>query len=85
MPFEPMPIATRTSPLALAQAYNLQAILGQAAGVEDHAAAFPILGLSTTGDRITDRALLAAGEKACSPRSWRPPCWPVKRASPCTP
>lgn len=63
MPFEPMPIATRTSPLALAQAYNLQAILGQAAGVEDYAAAFPILGLSTTGDRITDRALLAAGGK----------------------
>ncbi|MCH8489693.1 MAG: hydroxymethylbilane synthase [Oceanicaulis sp.] len=63
MPFEPMPIATRTSPLALAQAYNLQAILGQAAGVEDYADAFPILGLSTTGDRITDRALLAAGGK----------------------
>jgi len=63
MPFEPMPIATRTSPLALAQAYNLQAILGQAAGVEDYASAFPTLGLSTTGDRITDRALLAAGGK----------------------
>ncbi len=63
MPFEPMPIATRTSPLALAQAHNLQAILGQAAGVEDYTAAFPILGLSTTGDRITDRALLAAGGK----------------------
>jgi hydroxymethylbilane synthase len=63
MPFEPMPIATRTSPLALAQAHNLQFILGQAAQVEDCRAAFPILGLSTTGDRITDRALLAAGGK----------------------
>ncbi|KAA5802310.1 hydroxymethylbilane synthase [Alkalicaulis satelles] len=63
MPFTPMPIATRTSPLALAQAHNLQAILAHAAGQEDKDAAFPILGMSTTGDRITDRALLAAGGK----------------------
>lgn len=58
-----MPIATRTSPLALAQAHDLQRRLAQAAGAEDADAAFPILGMSTTGDQITDRALLAAGGK----------------------
>lgn len=63
MSHTPLPIATRTSPLALAQAHDLQARLGAAAGVEDAASAFPILGMSTTGDQITDRALLAAGGK----------------------
>lgn len=58
-----MPIATRTSPLALAQAHDLQRRLAEAAGAEDAEAAFPILGMSTTGDQITDRALLAAGGK----------------------
>lgn len=58
-----MPIATRTSPLALAQAHDLQARLAAAAGADDAEAAFPILGMSTTGDQITDRALLAAGGK----------------------
>lgn len=59
----PQPIATRTSPLALAQAHMVQARLAEAHGVADAGAAFPILGLTTTGDRITDRALLAAGGK----------------------
>ncbi|WP_241094966.1 hydroxymethylbilane synthase [Marinicauda algicola] len=59
----PQPIATRTSPLALAQAHMVQRLLAQAHGVEDMEAAFPILGMTTTGDRITDRALLAAGGK----------------------
>jgi hydroxymethylbilane synthase len=58
-----MPIATRTSPLALAQAHDLQRRLAEAAGAENAEAAFPILGMSTTGDQITDRALLAAGGK----------------------
>lgn len=58
-----MPIATRTSPLALAQAHDLQRRLAEAASAEDAEAAFPILGMSTTGDQITDRALLAAGGK----------------------
>ena len=58
-----MPIATRTSPLALAQAHDLQRRLADADGVRDADAAFPIMGLSTTGDQITDRALLAAGGK----------------------
>ena len=58
-----MPIATRTSPLALAQAHDLQRRLADAIGAEDAQAAFPVLGLSTTGDQITDRALLAAGGK----------------------
>jgi hydroxymethylbilane synthase len=58
-----MPIATRTSPLALAQAHDLQRKLADAAGAPDAEAAFPILGMSTTGDQITDRALLAAGGK----------------------
>lgn len=59
----PQPIATRTSPLALAQAHMVQKRLAEAHGVEDAEAAFPILGMTTTGDRITDRALLAAGGK----------------------
>lgn len=59
----PQPIATRTSPLALAQAHMLQRLLAQAHGIDDAEAAFPILGMTTTGDRITDRALLAAGGK----------------------
>lgn len=59
----PQPIATRTSPLALCQARMVQARLAEAHGAEDAEAAFPILGLTTTGDRITDRALLAAGGK----------------------
>ena len=63
MSHAPMPIATRTSPLALAQAHDLQRRLAEAAGADDAEAAFPILGLSTTGDQITDRALLAAGGK----------------------
>ena len=64
MPFSrPLPIATRTSPLALAQAHDVQRRLAKAHGASDPEQAFPILGLTTTGDRITDRALLAAGGK----------------------
>lgn len=55
-------IASRMSPLAMAQTLHVQA---QLAGVHrrDGETAFPVLGLSTTGDQITDRALLAAGGK----------------------
>ena len=63
MALKPQIIATRTSPLALAQARMLQSQLAKANGASDPDAAFPILGLTTTGDRITDRALLAAGGK----------------------
>ncbi|PWE18196.1 hydroxymethylbilane synthase [Marinicauda salina] len=59
----PQPIATRTSPLALAQARLVQQRLAAVWDVADAEAAFPILGLTTTGDRITDRALLEAGGK----------------------
>lgn len=58
-----MAIATRTSPLAMAQALMVQAQLTVAHGVDDAQAGFPILGLVTTGDQITDRALLEAGGK----------------------
>lgn len=58
-----MAIATRTSPLALAQTTMVQALLAQAHDQDDAEAAFPILGMTTTGDKITDRALLAAGGK----------------------
>ncbi|WP_429912596.1 hydroxymethylbilane synthase [Glycocaulis sp.] len=58
-----MALATRTSPLAMAQALMVQAQLAAAHGVEDIEAGFPILGLVTTGDQITDRALLDAGGK----------------------
>ncbi|WP_439632485.1 hydroxymethylbilane synthase [Glycocaulis sp.] len=58
-----MALATRTSPLAMAQALMVQVQLAAAHGVEDIEAGFPILGLVTTGDQITDRALLDAGGK----------------------
>lgn len=56
------PIASRTSPLAMAQTLDVQARLGRAHGVEGETG-FPVLGMTTTGDQITDRALLAAGGK----------------------
>lgn len=58
---QPLPIATRTSPLALAQANDFQRRLSDAWEVPE--TQFPLLGMTTTGDRITDRALLAAGGK----------------------
>ena len=58
-----MAIASRTSPLALAQTTMVQALLAKAHGHDDAEAAFPINGMKTTGDKITDRALLAAGGK----------------------
>jgi hydroxymethylbilane synthase len=56
-----MAIATRTSPLAMAQSLDVQARLAAAAGLSLDA--FPIMGMKTTGDKITDRALLEAGGK----------------------
>ncbi|MFW5660811.1 MAG: hydroxymethylbilane synthase, partial [Oceanicaulis sp.] len=61
-PQAPMAIATRTSPLAMAQSLDVQARLAEAA-VVDKEDGFPILGMKTTGDKITDRALLEAGGK----------------------
>jgi len=58
-----MAIATRTSPLAMAQARMVQAQLAAAHDMDDAEGGFPILGLVTTGDQITDRALLEAGGK----------------------
>ena len=52
-PQAPMAIATRTSPLAMAQALDVQARLAAAAGA-DTETAFPIMGMKTTGDKITD-------------------------------
>ena len=64
-PSSPQPIATRRSPLALWQAREVQARLARACGLEGEEAdaAFPILGLVSTGDRIQDRTLLEAGGK----------------------
>ena len=58
-----LPIATRTSPLAMAQTLDVQAKLASLHGDREPDDAFPILGMKTTGDKITDRALLAAGGK----------------------
>ena len=57
----PIRIATRTSPLALAQAEAVRAALADAhrIGME----AFEIVALRTTGDRILDRPLAEAGGK----------------------
>ncbi len=57
----PLPLATRNSPLALAQAHLTQKLLVTVTGKSDHA--FPILGLTSTGDKLTDRKLIDAGGK----------------------
>lgn len=54
-------IATRGSPLALAQAYEVRARLMAAHGLPEQA--FEILVFKTTGDRILDRPLAEAGGK----------------------
>lgn len=57
----PLVIATRASPLAMAQAEETARRLREQAGVS--ADLVSILPLTTTGDRIADRALNAAGGK----------------------
>jgi hydroxymethylbilane synthase len=57
----PLPLATRNSPLALAQAHLTQAKLMAAAKAPIDV--FPILGLTSTGDKLTDRKLIEAGGK----------------------
>lgn len=59
----PLPIATRESPLALAQARLVQRRLAEAHAVKNADAAFPILAMTTTGDRLNDRKLIEAGGK----------------------
>ncbi len=54
-------IGTRRSPLALAQAYAVQAALGTA--LERTADELPLNAMTSTGDRIQDRSLAAAGGK----------------------
>ena len=54
-------IGTRRSPLALAQAHAVQAALGAALGLS--AEQLPLDAMTSTGDRILDRSLEAAGGK----------------------
>jgi hydroxymethylbilane synthase len=54
-------IGTRRSPLALAQAYAVQAALATALGRT--ADALPLNAMTSTGDQIQDRSLAAAGGK----------------------
>ncbi|PIW29149.1 MAG: hydroxymethylbilane synthase [Rhodobacterales bacterium CG15_BIG_FIL_POST_REV_8_21_14_020_59_13] len=57
----PLPLATRKSPLALAQARLVQnALLAALDSTPDD---FPIHGLVSTGDKLTDRRLIDAGGK----------------------
>ena len=60
-----MPVATRRSPLALAQAVEIQARLTRAAGLPDaeREAAFPILPLVSTGDVRLETRLNDIGGK----------------------
>ncbi|MEI4197149.1 hydroxymethylbilane synthase [Roseovarius sp. E0-M6] len=60
-PETPLKIGTRGSPLALAQAHETRARLAAAFGLDD--AAFEIVVITTTGDRITDRPLKEIGGK----------------------
>jgi len=61
MQTKPFRIGTRGSPLALAQAHEARARLMAAHNLPE--AMFEIVVLSTTGDRITDRALSEIGGK----------------------
>jgi len=57
----PLPLATRKSPLALAQAHLVRdALLAVFDSPPDD---FPVHGLVSTGDRLTDRRLIEAGGK----------------------
>jgi len=58
-------IGTRGSPLALYQARLVQRLLSEAERVAEDKRdmAFPIVILKTSGDRLTDRALIEAGGK----------------------
>lgn len=56
-----MTIGTRGSPLALAQAHQLRALLAQAHGVDPDAIAIAVI--RTSGDMIQDRALSESGGK----------------------
>ncbi|MDH2326449.1 hydroxymethylbilane synthase [Cereibacter sp. SYSU M97828] len=60
-PDRPLKIGTRGSPLALAQAHETRRRLAAAHGLPD--AAFEIVAIKTSGDRIQDRALREAGGK----------------------
>lgn len=60
-PDAPLKIGTRGSPLALAQAYETRTRLGAAFDLPD--AAFEIIVIKTTGDRIQDRPLKEIGGK----------------------
>ena len=60
-------IATRESQLAMWQAEHVQAIL-RSRGHE-----VELLGMTTKGDQILDRALSRWAARACSSRSWK---WP---------
>jgi hydroxymethylbilane synthase len=57
----PLPLATRKSPLALAQAHLVRDAL--LAAFDSPPDDFPVHGLVSTGDRLTDRRLIEAGGK----------------------
>ena len=60
-PDRPLRLGTRGSPLALAQAHEVRARLMAAHGLPE--AAFEIVAIRTTGDRVQDRPLAALGGK----------------------
>jgi hydroxymethylbilane synthase len=60
-PDRPLRIGTRGSPLALAQAHETRARLAAARGLPE--AAFEIVVIKTTGDRVLDRPLSEIGGK----------------------
>ncbi|MBI1235520.1 MAG: hydroxymethylbilane synthase [Alphaproteobacteria bacterium] len=57
----PLPLATRKSPLALAQAHLVRDAL--LAAFDSPPDDFPVHGLVSTGDKLTDRRLIEAGGK----------------------
>jgi hydroxymethylbilane synthase len=81
-PTSPLKIGTRGSPLALAQAHETRARLMAAHGLSE--AAFQIIVIKTTGDRITDRSLSEIGGKGLFTKEIEEALLAAKSTSPST-
>jgi hypothetical protein len=78
-PGAPLRIGTRGSPLALAQAHETRRRLMAAFDLPE--AAFEIVVIKTTGDRVLDRPLKRSAARAFSPARSRTTCWPAASTS----
>ena len=81
-PDRPLRIGTRGSPLALAQAHEARDRLMAAHGLPE--AAFAIVVIRTTGDRVQDRPLAELGGKGLFTREIEQALATATSTSPCT-